>query len=103
MTLLNIALLASVDEPCVYRAQFREVESTILTDTPMSRWHVHNLFGFDGRAITDDGLTRVYRGCGEDSRVWLQFAQDDEGTYRAVASAFTWEYFGDGLTTEHPA
>lgn len=89
----------------LHRADFREVERSVLSDSPMSRWQAHQLFGTTGRVIHSDvgQETRVYQGCGEDSRAWLQFVVDAEGIYRVVSSAFTWAYFGDGLTTQHPA
>lgn len=92
---------AAEDVLCLHRDDFRTVERASLTDSPMSRWQVHQLFGMTGRDIGYD--TRVYQGCGDDSRAWIQYVPDAGGIYRAVSTAFTWRYFGDGLTTLQPA
>jgi len=88
-------------DTCLHRSDLRQVERTSLTDSPMSRWQVHQLFNMIGSEVGYG--TRVYKGCGDGSRAWLQFVSDTDGIYRVVSIAFTWTYFGDGLTTLHPA
>lgn len=100
-----ISAASSEELPCVYRKTFRQVEASALTDDPMSRYQTHQLFGFDGTRV-DEGVgqeTRTYRGCGDDSRVWIQYEGQADGVYRIVSTAFTWRYFGDGLITLQPA
>lgn len=98
--LVVVSSPVSAQEGCVHRSDFRQVEASALTDSPMSRWQAHQVFGTNGRDIGYN--TRVYRGCGVGSRAWVQF-ELVEGIYRASSTAFTWTYFGDGLTTLQPA
>lgn len=82
---------ASSQSGCLHRADFHSVERTILSDVPAARERVHQTFGTKGRPVGHH--TRVYQGCGEGSRVWLQFKRDIEGVARVVSTAYTARYF----------
>lgn len=99
--LIPTAPAANAGDPCLHRAHFRHAARSALSPNPMSRQEVHELFGTRGRPV--GYRTRVYRGCGDSSRAWVQYRRDAEGIPRALATAYTWRYFGDGLTTLHPA
>jgi hypothetical protein len=93
------------DEKCLHRNDYRIVGRNALSLNPMSRWQVHQLFEMTGHEVDSNKntQTRVYEGCGEDSRAWVQYRIDYEGIYRVESTAYTWRYFGDGLTTLQPA
>ena len=92
---------ASAEEGCLHRAHYRKAARSALHEAPMSRREAHQMFGTRGRPIGNQ--TRVYQGCGEGSRAWVQFRRDTEGTMRVSTTSYTWRYFGDGLITLHPA
>jgi hypothetical protein len=91
---------ASAEGDCLNRRDFRQVARAAEVD-PMTRRYAHRLFGTRGRPIGYH--TRIYRGCGEGSRAWVEFARWPDGRFRATSTAYTALYFADGQQVAHPA
>jgi hypothetical protein len=91
---------ASAEGDCLNRHDFRQVSRAAEVD-PVTRRYAHRLFGTRGTPIGFH--TRVYRGCVEGSRAWVEYARWPDGRFRATSTAYTALYFADGQQVAHPA
>jgi hypothetical protein len=83
---------ADAADRCLSRSDFRAAARSVHVDAPMTRRDAHRMFGIDGRTVGFH--TRVYRGCGEGSRAWLEFDRGPGGRWLVYSTAYTSAYFG---------